>query len=208
MPSQEEQQQKEEGPKKEGSFRRLWNKMMSNEHIDLNQQIHERLNQEEERRKRLPRRSTTQEELLKSFPLGLHKELSEMFSMMPTSSSSSTMSASSRSSNSFGVMSSYHMRQDQKGVQVTVNVPGATADDLNVQVLQTLPTCIVEWSGKGGSNGKTKFHERLRLGSAVDCDQLSAKLSSSRGVLQIEAPNKDITNEKHQVRVIPITEND
>lgn len=101
------------------------------------------------------------------------------------------------------------MRQDMEQVRVDVDVPGVAAKDLQVEVMQEMP-CVVQWSTSKSnsttSGERQRFPEqRVRLGQAVDCEQLSANLS--RGVLRLTAPVRPQT-EATESRSITITEHD
>jgi HSP20 family molecular chaperone IbpA len=97
------------------------------------------------------------------------------------------------------------MRQDMEQVRVDVDVPGVAAKDLQVEVVQEMP-CVVQWSTSTSCGEQQRFPEqRVRLGQAIDCEQLSANLS--RGVLRLTAPVRPQT-EATESRNISITEHD
>ena len=132
--------------------------------------------------------------------------------------------------------SSYQMHEDDKLIQIAVDVPGMSRDDLDVKVTsQAGPysPCVVELgpatSGEKGTgvNGEGKTDEstmnntqdahrgpprrllgqRFRLGKNVDCDHLAANLS--KGVLLLTAPKFQPEPEPESAtRSIPITERD
>ena len=127
--------------------------------------------------------------------------------------------------------SSYQIHQDGKEVTIDVDLPGVSAKELKVEVLQNIQSCVVQWSGQrkqqrqqqrpkadrygrhqspssssSSSNTSTipSFDNRLRLGPQVDCDNLTANLS--HGILTMKAPMKDV-QEGATVRSIEVTEN-
>lgn len=179
-----------------GPFDRLFRSMFNNDDIDVQGEINKKLNQDEEVRKRSAGRH----------PNSLHQELMNQMMMLGGG-------AASTSSNSPFYQSSYQIHQDQRGVEVTIDVPVIAADNLKVQVLEAYaPNCVVQWSCQRRTTSKqhnktSSFSERVRLGPSVDCDQLAANLS--RGVLKLTAPTKQQkTGQVEQVRSIPITEHD
>lgn len=121
-------------------------------------------------------------------------------------------------------VNSYQIHQDEKEVQIDIDVPGVNAKDLQVHVINSaLPSCVVQWSGQrhlrqnnnddkekksssryysSTSTATSSFSNRLRLGNAVDCEQLSATLS--QGVLRLSAPTKSKEERIEPVRDIPI----
>jgi HSP20 family molecular chaperone IbpA len=102
-------------------------------------------------------------------------------------------------------------------VQVQVDAPGVSKEDLKVEVVN-MPACVVQWSGHcGNQRTATKddgtnatyhqfatFSHRLRLGSSVDCEKLSANLS--RGVLRMTAPIKKEHGQVPEIRAVPISD--
>jgi len=117
--------------------------------------------------------------------------------------------------------SGYHVHQDEKEIQVDVDLPGVAAKDVQVQVWDRTPTCVVQWSGEravrrpaGGvdsptsnrrGSGNVQFANRIRLGPSVDCSQLAANLS--RGVLRLTAPLKEKQEASNGPRSIHISTN-
>ena len=132
------------------------------------------------------------------------------------------------SSFSASYSSSYQMHEDDKQIQIAVDVPGMSREDLDVKVTsQAGPysPCVVELgaatSGEKGvvAHGEGKSDEsqrgpprrllgqRFRLGKNVDCDHLAANLS--KGVLLLTAPKFQPEPEPESAtRSIPITERD
>jgi len=125
--------------------------------------------------------------------------------------------------------SSYQIHQDGKEVTIDVDLPGVSAKELKVEVLQNIQSCVVSWSGQrkqrnnntqqqqqqqqqqhgqyphqsSSSSSFSSFNNRLRLGPQVDCDQLTANLS--HGILTMKAPVKEL-QETATVRNVEVTE--
>jgi len=114
--------------------------------------------------------------------------------------------------------SSYQIHQDNQQVQIEVDAPGMSKDDLKVEIVD-MPACVVQWSGQQGIKSSTPsnqqsqqnyhhqfstFSHRLRLGSSVDCQKLSANLN--QGVLKMSAPIKDEKHQEPSIKSISITE--
>lgn len=98
--------------------------------------------------------------------------------------------------------SSYQIHQGNEQIQVDVNASGLSKDDIQVEVLN-MSTCMVQWS----TTSSKKYSHRLRLGSSVDCQRLSAKLNQ-HGVLQMTAPLKTDPDVDAPIKQIPITTQD
>ena len=219
----------DESKKKEGSssiFDRLMGGLFDNP-VDLQGEIHQKLNEHEERQRR------QQEAFVHPAAAAGFGNLDEIFSqalqggggMMPPSfgdTLSSGDNGSKTSSWSRSFSSSYRMRQDGNGVQIDVDVPGKTIQDLQVQVVEDLSRCSVEWKTESASQKNKdevgsasrhlqEFHtqpQRMNLGQAVDCGKLSATLS--KGVLQMKAPLKKASEGQAagSGRSVPVTERD
>ena len=121
--------------------------------------------------------------------------------------------------------SSYQIHQDGKEVTIDVDLPGVSAKELKVEVLQNIQSCVVSWSGQRkqrnshstdqqqygrhphqtSSSSFSSFNNRLRLGPQVDCDKLTANLS--HGILTMKAPVKEL-QETATVRNVEVTEHD
>jgi HSP20 family molecular chaperone IbpA len=111
---------------------------------------------------------------------------------------------SSFSTSSSSYSSSYQMQENDQQVQISVNVPNMSKQDIDVQVIsQTGPysSCMVQLLSNNNNNNnnsekppvvtsttghRTLLGQRFRLGQNVDCDHLAASLS--RGVLHLTAP--------------------
>lgn len=190
--------------KVDGPFARLVNSMFGNEHIDVEGEIHKKLNEQEEYRKRRP-------------GMMLRQDLEQLFGKSPfssfppleTSSSHYSMRSSRRSSSNNALCSSYSIQQDNHGVQVAVDIPSdVNGEDLKVEVLKSIPSCVVQWSGNNSAKNQ-RFSERVRLGSRVDCDRLVASLSQSENVLRLSAPSKQAMRQQDtKPRSVPITEHE
>jgi HSP20 family molecular chaperone IbpA len=119
--------------------------------------------------------------------------------------------------------SSYQIHQDGKEVTIDVDLPGVSAKELKVEVLQNIQSCVVQWSGErkqrhqqpqqqlsrngmasSSSSLSSSFNNRLRLGPQIDCDKFTANLS--HGMLTMKAPVKDM-EETSTVRSVQVTEN-
>jgi HSP20 family molecular chaperone IbpA len=115
---------------------------------------------------------------------------------------------------------SYQIHQDGKEVTIEVDLPGVSAKELKVEVLQNIQSCVVQWSGQrkrrnehndarasgyqtSSSMSSSSFNNRLRLGPQVECDNLTANLSN--GILTMKAPMKEV-QETANVRSVPVTE--
>ena len=113
--------------------------------------------------------------------------------------------------------SNYQIHRSDHQVEIDVDLPGVSSQDVKVDVLNT-PACVVQWAGErkrsfssssSSPPSSALFTNRLRLGTSVDCEQLKANLS--RGVLRLTAPLKEPqpqTPQKdagpNQSRIIPI----
>jgi HSP20 family molecular chaperone IbpA len=119
----------------------------------------------------------------------------------PSNDNNFSSYSSSSSSSSYSL--SYQMQENDKQIQISVNVPGMSKQDIDVQVIsQTGPysSCMVQLLSTNDSNKsekrpvvtssatahRTMLGQRFRLGQNVDCDHLAATLS--RGVLHLTAP--------------------
>ena len=125
-------------------------------------------------------------------------------------------------------MTSYSMKQDSTGTtEVAIQLPrdDMTTEDVNLQVIQSEPSCVIQWNTNPNNKSDEKisnekqeqqhphplfrFHQsggeqRLKLGSMADCEKLSATLSN--GILKLKAPPKEPRRlQKEQPRSIPIT---
>ena len=96
---------------------------------------------------------------------------------------------------------SYHVEQLPTGeTELTVDVPGVAAADLNVELLEE--GTLLRVSGSRRHHGSVKeFDQLFRLNKDVDADNLSVRLSD--GVLRVVAPKKE-----RIVKKIPIVVED
>jgi len=206
MPS-EEQQPKESKPSQseESSF---FGRLFDNSPHKLEQEIHDRLNDEEEN----PRR-TIEDEM---------NSLFQAFGGFGSQDSQIERDAfpfpASAFQNAFQQgfqQSSYHIHQDNQNVHVEFDVPGARKEEMRVDVVD-IPSCVVEFgqsvNRRPRTGGDSQYHQfstssfsqRLRLGPSVDCEKMSANLS--RGVLRLSAPIKEKKDRKPERLSIPINE--
>jgi HSP20 family molecular chaperone IbpA len=89
--------------------------------------------------------------------------------------------------------SGYSYHEDKDKVQIAVDLPGICVKDLKLEVVSGA-FCVVDLQQaqrklRNSEEQTATFRERFRLGSHVDCDQLSANLA--RGVLHLTAPKKE-----------------
>ncbi|KAL3945284.1 MAG: hypothetical protein SGBAC_000632 [Bacillariaceae sp.] len=178
-----------------------------NPHI-LEEEIHDRLNAEEERPKR-----TIDDELQ-----GLFEAFTGFGPQDPMTERDSFPFPAAAFHDAFQngfQRASYQIHQDNQNVHVDFAVPGVTKEEMNVEVVD-LPSCVIEF-GQSASRRPTvegdaqfrqfsssSFSQRLRLGPSVDCERMSANLS--RGVLRLSAPIKEEKDRKPERLSIPINE--
>lgn len=96
---------------------------------------------------------------------------------------------------------SYHVEELSTGeIELTVDVPGVAAADLNVELLEE--GTLLRISGSRRHRGSVKeFDQLFRLNKDVDADNLSVRLAD--GVLRVVAPKK-----QRIVKKIPIVVED
>eukprot|EP00567_Pseudictyota_dubia_P017980 CAMPEP_0197432830 /NCGR_PEP_ID=MMETSP1175-20131217/818_1 /TAXON_ID=1003142 /ORGANISM="Triceratium dubium, Strain CCMP147" /LENGTH=264 /DNA_ID=CAMNT_0042961013 /DNA_START=71 /DNA_END=865 /DNA_ORIENTATION=+ len=103
---------------------------------------------------------------------------------------------------------SYELTGDEEKVQLVVNIPGAKAEDIKVEIEQN--GCVIRLSGvskvnEDGVSIESQFEKAFMLGPqgmSFDEDNITAKMVD--GVLTITAPK--ITEEVKEPRRISITE--
>ena len=94
--------------------------------------------------------------------------------------------------------SPYKIQEDNNQYSVSIDVPGATKEDLNITVQSN--TLHIQGSRKSTTNEETKsssFNYSLKLDKNVDLENFNANLVD--GVLSLTAPKKT-----PQVRVIEV----
>ena len=134
-----------------------------------------------------------------------------------------------QSSFSTSYSSSYQMQEDDQQIQIAIDVPNMSRQDLDVKVTSQagpFSPCVVEFGpatsekddgsnvhgnrSDEASNGppthtRRVLGQRFRLGKNVDCDHLAATLQ--KGVLLLTAPKFQPQPEPESAtRSVPITE--
>lgn len=96
----------------------------------------------------------------------------------------------------------YQLIDNEEKFQISVDVPGVKADDLDVSIEEGyLSIRGQRMAADGTSRFTSKFSQTFSLDPAVDAEKLSAALND--GVLVISAP-KDLKRIEENVRKIPI----
>lgn len=95
---------------------------------------------------------------------------------------------------------SSHVHELSNGdVELTIDVPGVAAADLNVELLEE--NTLLRVSGSRRHHGSVKEFDKLfRLNTDVDADNLSVRLSD--GVLRVVAPKKETVVKKIPIVVV------
>ena len=91
----------------------------------------------------------------------------------------------------------YEIHEDDKTFQLSIDVPGITAEDMKVDLLQD--GRLLHLSGgrkveKEGTVSETRFDKRFTIDETVDTSKITANLAD--GVLVVSAPKKEIKEEK------------
>jgi HSP20 family protein len=100
----------------------------------------------------------------------------------------------------------FEINEDDKQFQISMDLPGVHAEDINVELLNN--GRVLHLTGgrkvvKEGSVTETKFEKAFTIGENVDTTKISANLD--KGVLQLTAPKKEPEQAKHFK--ITVTEN-
>jgi len=98
----------------------------------------------------------------------------------------------------------YELNEDDTKVELSVEVPGVKAEDMNVELRHD--DRVLHISGKrtmkqGGSTMESTFEKSFSLGNRFDGENITAKVSD--GILMITAPK---TAPVEKVRKIAVTE--
>jgi len=104
---------------------------------------------------------------------------------------------------------SYGITQDDKQLQIAVEVPGAKASDINLQLEDDGDGHLLRISGEtkreeGGISVHSRFDKSFTLSRNVDTAKISAKMEN--GILTINAPKFE--EAKETVRKIDVVENE
>jgi hypothetical protein len=142
------------------------------------------------------------------------QDINDFFQRFQDELMSSNLSSSSTSSSRrvFSAGSSVSIRESSlDGAQIDVQLPrGSTMDDVAVDVVQEYP-CVVQYRIETGGKEKgiRPLQNQVRLGDYIDCNKVSASVSSARNMLTVKAPvQKSNTKEERKVRTVLVTEND
>jgi HSP20 family protein len=96
------------------------------------------------------------------------------------------------------------VREEDDSFVLTTAVPGLSADDLNIQVLNNVVRIEGEYLTSDGEHllselPEGKFIRTLRLPSEVDADQVEAKIKN--GVLSLSLPKVESARPK-QIKIL------
>ncbi|KAL9187763.1 hypothetical protein ACHAXT_006141 [Thalassiosira profunda] len=109
----------------------------------------------------------------------------------------------SRPPNQEAAKNAFGITQDDKQLQIAVEVPGADASDVNLQLKDRLLTISGETKRENdGISVHSRFERSFALPQDVNADEISARLDD--GVLTITAPK--YAEAQDTVRKIPIAE--
>jgi HSP20 family protein len=88
------------------------------------------------------------------------------------------------------------VRADDEAYEITAEVPGLTADDLKIEILENIVTLRAELETEDGDKrvllrerGPVSFERRLRLPDPLDVDGAEAKLEN--GLLRLRLPKAE-----------------
>lgn len=207
MPSPEGQNPKG-GESSQSNGSSFFARLFDNNPHKLEEEIHNRLNEEEKR----PRR-TIDDELNSLFQA--FTGFGAQDPMMEPDSFPFPGGAFQKSFQHGFQRASYHIHQDKQNVHVEFDVPGARKEDMSVEVVD-IPSCVIEFGQsvnrrptiEGDAQHRqfssSSFSQRLRLGPSVDCEKISANLS--RGVLRLTVPKKEEKDVRPDRLSVPINE--
>ena len=111
------------------------------------------------------------------------------------------LSQSSKAENAFGIT------QDDKQIQIAVDVPGAKASDINLQLEEDNRLLRISGETKyeeGGISVHSQFERSFTLNCDIDTSQISAQMDN--GVFTITAPK--YKEAKETARRIDVVENE
>ena len=96
------------------------------------------------------------------------------------------------------------VREEDDNFVLTTAVPGLSADDLNIQILENVVRIEGEYQTSDGEHllrelPEGKFIRTLRLPSEVDPDQVEAKINN--GILSLSLPKVESARPK-QIKVL------
>lgn len=103
--------------------------------------------------------------------------------------------------------SAFGITQDDKQIQIAVDVPGAKASDINLQLEEDGRVLMISGETtreEGGISVHSRFERSFTLNRDVDTSQISARMDG--GVLTITAPKFEET--KKNVRRIDVVDDD
>jgi len=114
-------------------------------------------------------------------PLSLQR--SRPYYLLQGKPAANALSQSSKAENAFGIT------QDDKQIQIAVDVPGAKASDINLQLEEDNRLLRISGETKyeeGGISVHSQFERSFTLNCDIDTSQISAQMDN--GVLVITAP--------------------
>jgi len=96
------------------------------------------------------------------------------------------------------------VREEDDSFELTTAVPGLSADDLNIQVLENVVRIEGEYATSDGEHllrelPEGKFIRTLRLPSDVDADKVEAKIKN--GILSLSLPKVESARPK-QIKIL------
>lgn len=96
------------------------------------------------------------------------------------------------------------VREEDENFTITTAVPGLTADDLNIQVLDNVVRIEGEYATSDGEHllrelPEGKFIRTLRLPSEIDADKVEAKITN--GILTLSLPKVEAARPK-QIKIL------
>ena len=107
----------------------------------------------------------------------------------------------------------YEFHEDDKNYYVELNAPNFKASEMAVKLEETSNGPVLQIMGehkgvieRGESprSIKSKFSQRILLGTNVDCSGISAS-TTKKGVLEVKLPKRE-PDVPHHTRIIPITD--
>ena len=107
----------------------------------------------------------------------------------------------------------YEFREDRDNYYVELNAPDFKASEMAVKLEETSTGTVLQImgehkgvieTGESSKSVKSKFSQRIDLGTNVDCSAISAR-TTKKGMLQVTLPKRE-PDKPHHTRIIPITD--